>query len=479
MIRSLLLGLLLASAMSGSDALLAETSRPDRPNFLVILCDDLGYGDLGCYGHPRIRTPHLDRLAGQGIRLTSCYSAAPVCSPSRAGLLTGRNPNRFGVYDWIPGRSPMHMGRDEITVAKLLRRAGYATCQVGKWHCNGMFNSPEQPQPGDHGFDHWFSTQNNAGPSHHNPANFVRNGTRVGKTEGYSCQIVTDEAIEWLRNRPAGRPFFQFVCFHEPHEPIASPPELVADYEDVPHNRALYYANVANIDAAVGRLMAALEALKVADNTLVLFTSDNGPETLNRYPNAKRCYGSPGPLRGMKLHLYDGGIRVPGILRWPGHARAGSESDQPVSLVDLLPTFCELANVPVPDDRRLDGTSLLPVLEGRPVQRDKPLFWLYLRSLTAPKLALRDGDWKLCAHWDLKPETIDRGAPQPETMQAFKRAQLTTFELYNLAEDIGEKNDLADREPQRVQRMAGQLRQLLTEIQQQCPTWPAPGGAGT
>ncbi|MAF09634.1 arylsulfatase, partial [Candidatus Poribacteria bacterium] len=145
----------------------------DRPNFVVFLCDDLGYGDLACYGHRAIRTPNLDALADEGVRLTDCYAAAPVCSPARAGLMTGRTPNRCGIYNWIPAGSPMHLQASETTVAGLLRDAGYATAVAGKWHLNGKFNSPDQPQPGDHGFDHWFATQNNAVPSHKDPINFV------------------------------------------------------------------------------------------------------------------------------------------------------------------------------------------------------------------------------------------------------------------------------------------------------------------
>src|SRR5688572_14900818 len=309
----------------------------ERPNFLVILCDDLGYGDLGCFGHKSIKTPHLDKLASQGIRFTDFYAAAPVCSASRAGLMTGRTPSRIGVYDWIPQGHPMHLTRDEVTIATILAQAGYSTCHVGKWHLNGRFNQPDQPQPGDHGFDHWMSTQNNAGPSHENPENFVRNGERIGPQQGFSCQIVADEAIGWLKaGRDANKPFFQFVCFHEPHEPIASPADLVEQYlplakspiEDTRgkpgtsantdhdaqrdnQGRALFYANVANVDRAVGRILAALDELKLAQNTLVFFSSDNGPETLNRYETGWRSHGSPGPLRGMKLHCYDGGIRVP------------------------------------------------------------------------------------------------------------------------------------------------------------------------
>ncbi len=450
----------------------AGHGRP-RTNFLVILCDDLGYGDLACFGHPVIKTPTLDRLAAEGIRLTSCYAAAPVCSPSRSGLLTGRNPNRFGVYDWIPARHPMHLGRGEITIAQLLQQAGYATGHFGKWHCNGQFNAPTQPQPGDQGFDHWFSTQNNAAPSHLNPVNFVRNGEPVGRTNGYSCQVVADEVIDWLRTkRSADRPFFAFVCFHETHEPIASPPELAAQYPNARNaNEALYFANVANVDRAVARLLKALDDLGAADNTFVLFTSDNGPETLRRYgePGA-RCYGSPGPLRGMKLHIYDGGIRVPGIIRWPGHTRAGQVTDEPVCSVDLLPTFCEIAGIAPPSDRAIDGASLLPVLEGRPIRRTTPLFWFYCLALGRPKAALRDGDWKLVAHWDLEPLT---DGITPETVRAIKRARLIDFELYNLRDDIGEKQDLARQQPQRVEAMAATLRGLFRQVQAECPLWPA------
>ncbi|MGH7128125.1 MAG: sulfatase-like hydrolase/transferase, partial [Planctomycetaceae bacterium] len=222
-----------------------RTTDPPRPNFVIVLADDLGYGDLACYGHERIETPHLDAFAKQGLRLTSCYAAHPNCSPSRTGLMTGRTPFRVGVFNWIPMHSPMHVPKEEITIATLLRQAGYDTCHSGKWHMNGQFNRPGQPQPPDHGFNHWFSTQNNALPNHHNPENFVRNGKPAGKIEGYSAQIVADEAIRWLTGlRDKDKPFFLFVCFHEPHEPIASPAELAATYSNAEHpNQALYYAN--------------------------------------------------------------------------------------------------------------------------------------------------------------------------------------------------------------------------------------------
>jgi arylsulfatase A len=452
-------------------ALALGASAAERPNFLVMLCDDLGYGDVGCFGSPTIATPHLDRLAAQGMKLTDCYASAPVCSPSRAGLLTGRTPNRLGIYDWIPGGHAMHMKKEERTIATLLRGAGYATCHSGKWHCNGKFNSPAQPQPGDHGFDHWFSTQNNAAPSHANPRNFVRNGRNAGQQKGYACQIVADEASRWLKARDANKPFFLFVCFHEPHEPIASPPDMVAKYPDAKkRGEALYYANVSNMDRAVGSLMKTLDDLKLVENTLVFFTSDNGPETLNRYGGAWRSHGSPGPLRGMKLHIYDGGIRVPGILRWPGHTKPGQVVDTPVSAVDLLPTFCELAGAAPPTDRALDGASLLPLFSGKPIKRTKPLFWDYYRAFGSSKVAIRDGDWKMVAHWDgpkLSPGASFRG----NDIKIIKEAKLVNFELYNLRGDRGEKRDLAKDEPARLKAMSKTLVALYEEVQREGPAW--------
>jgi arylsulfatase A len=476
----------------------------ERPNFLIILCDDLGYGDLGCFGHPVIKTPHLDGLARQGMRLTDCYSAAPVCSSSRAGLMTGRTPSRIGIYDWIPAGHPMHLKRDEITIATLLKNAGYATCHVGKWHLNGKFNQPAQPQPGDHGFDHWMSTQNNAGPSHENPANFVRNGERVGVQQGFSCQIVADEAIIWLQEkRDKEKPFFQFVCFHEPHEPIASPAELVEEYMPLARRpiddtrgppggsantdpdperdnlgRAMFYANVANMDRAVGRILAALEELKLADDTLVFFSSDNGPETLNRYPTGWHSHGSPGPLRGMKLHCYDGGIRVPGILRWPARIKPGQTVREPVCSLDLLPTFCELSGIEPPADRALDGTSIAPLLEGKTIERQTPLFWHYYRSLTGPKAALRDGDWMVLGAWQdaaLPPGVVVKG-----DVELIKSRKLARFELYNVTSDVGQRTDLAAREPERLEALSAKLMAKYEEIQAAAPLWsdlPEPGAA--
>ncbi|MGV2334603.1 MAG UNVERIFIED_CONTAM: sulfatase-like hydrolase/transferase [Planctomycetaceae bacterium] len=231
MLRAAICCLLIPCSLFTSCALLRAADP--RPSIVVILCDDLGAGDLSCQGHPVIRTENLDRLAAEGIRFTNFYSAAPVCSPSRTGLLTGRSPNRAGIYDWIPAvgdrparkaegggrtdaRDQVHLRRGEVTLPAILKAAGYDTCLSGKWHCNSRFNSPDQPQPGDFGFDHWFATQNNAGPSHHNPTNFVRNGKPAGPLEGYSCGLVVDEVVQWLKNRntsPETSPFSPTLHF--------------------------------------------------------------------------------------------------------------------------------------------------------------------------------------------------------------------------------------------------------------------------
>lgn len=452
MFRSLAIcGVFLLCALQG---LAAEVSKT---NFVIILADDLGYGDLGCFGHPQIKTPNLDQLAREGWRLTDCYAAAPVCSPSRAGMLTGRIPNRMGIYDWIPRESPMHLKSGEVTIASLLKKAGYRTCHVGKWHCNGLFNSPEQPQPSDHGFNYWFSTQNNAIPTHQNPTNFVRNGKRIGPIDDYSSQIIVDEAIHWLNEQDKSQPFLLLVWFHSPHEKVATATSFVEQYSTVAKTgqQANYFGNVTQLDHEVGRLLATLNDSHLTENTFVYFSSDNGPETLNRYQGGDASYGSPGPLRGMKLHMYEGGIRVPGILRWPGHTKPGQTVSEPIASYDLLPTICAISGIEPPKDRALDGASLMPLFDGGALARTKPLYWQYDRAIGGPnRVAMRDGDWKLLANDDL-----------------------SKFELFHLREDAAEMRDLSEQQPARVADLSAKLKRLHSEIKAEAPRWPA--GPGT
>ena len=463
-ILPLLVSLLLAACPGGA---------ADRPSFVIILADDLGWGDLASYGHPTIRTPNIDRLAAEGVRFTNGYAAAPVCSPARAGLLTGRIPSRTGIYDWIPPGSDVHLTLDETSMATLLRQAGYDTCFVGKWHLNGGLDT-DQPQPDDHGFDHWFATAGFAMPTHLDPFNFSRNGSEAGPLDGYACQLVTDEAVRWLdgRDDPA-QPFLLVLSYHEPHEAIASPPALVDSYPATQNrNEAEYFANVTHLDAAVGRFMDALASREFGDDTLILFTSDNGPEMVNRHPQAQRSYGSAGPFKGRKLQLWEGGIRVPFIISWPGHLDAGAVSEEPVSAIDVLPTLCELAGVQIPDSIALDGTSLAPAFGGNHIRRSTPLFWHHYKSWGGPKAVLRDGRWKLVGYWD-GPEILrkDSATMRPGDQALIRSAKLIRFELFDLETDPGERRDVASEHPEIVTALRDQMQRLYGEIQHQDTNW--------
>lgn len=436
-----------AACVLGAGA--ARSAEPTWPNIVIFLADDLGYGDLACYGNSIIKTPQLDKFARQGLRLTQCYAACPVCSPSRSAILTGRTPYRNGVFTWIPAGSDIHLRKSEITAPKLLHANGYATCHSGKWHLNGKFNAPDQPQPNDHGYDWWLATQNNAGPSHKNPNNFVRNGKEVGPLSGFSAPLVVGEAIQWLKKeRAPTKPFFLTVWTHEPHLPIESDPGFRALYPDLEKSdpdRAQHHGNVSQLDHAFGTLMQTLDELRLADNTVVIFTSDNGPEGNGL---KGRTRGSTGGLRGRKRDVYEGGIRVPGMIRWPGHIQAGAVSAQPVIGSDYFPTALALAGVAAPADRPLDGTSLLPLFEGKPLERKTPMYWRYHDARGGPKIAMRRGDWKILAD-----------------------IELTKFEMYNLLNDSKEATDLCNKEPERCAELKAALLTLNAEIEKEGPGW--------
>jgi arylsulfatase A len=445
------------------------------PNIALIVTDDLGYGDLGCYGHPLIQTPTIDRLAAEGARFTDFYSPSPVCSPARAGLLTARIPSRIGIWDWIPPGRGVYLPTEESTVATLLREDGFQTCLFGKWHLNGGLGL-DQPQPDAHGFDYRFATTGFALPSHQNPANFYRNGVGTGPLEGYACQLLVSDAIRWLdERRDPGRPFFHFISTHEPHEVIASPPEVVAQYPGVTNpNEALYLANVTNLDLALGRYLDALDARGLTESTVVVFMSDNGPEILDRHPQASRSYGSAGPLRGRKLQLWEGGIRVPGIVRWPGRVPAGTVISQPAGGIDLLPTLCEIGGVKLPKTpASLDGVSLVPALDGQPIEREIPLFWHYYQAWRGPRAALRIGDWKLVGFWD-GPDLLhpDSSTLRPGDLDLIRTSRLVSFELYNLERDVAETTDLSSEEPVRLREMTEIMKRMHREVQQQGRAWP-------
>ncbi len=383
-LRVVLLALLLMPCISLSAA--------KRPNVVMLLADDLGWKDIGCYGGP-VKTPTLDRLAAGGVRFTDFYSGAAVCSPSRATLLTGRQHLRAGIYSWIhDSEQNSHLLQREVTLAEVLKSNGYETVHLGKWHL-GMPTpqKPNKPTPADHGFDYWFATANNAHPSHKDPVNFIRNGTPVGKTDGYSCQVVVDEAISWLdEKRDPDKPFFLNVWFHEPHAPIAAPDEIVSRYGNLNDPAAIYSGTIDNTDRAIARLLEKLKQVDSPENTLIIYSSDNGSYRADRV----------GHLRGIKGSNYEGGIRVPGIFYWPGTIAGGRVEHEPAGLVDLLPTICGLLGIDKPQNVHLDGSDLSPLLTGRQDEfvRHQPLFWLLPAS--GPAVAIRDGRYSLVAHRD-------------------------------------------------------------------------------
>lgn len=439
----------------------------DRPNFLLILLDDAGWTDVGCYGS-KIQTPNIDRLAAQGMRFTDCHSAAPNCSPSRAGLLTGRTPSRVGVYSYIPDDHVMHLRGEEVTLAELLKAEGYHTGHFGKWHLSRLISS--QPGPHEQGFDYSLGTDNNASPSHLNPTNFVRNGERIGPTDGYSCQIVVDETISWLEQIGAAKRenrFFACVWFHEPHERIASPPNLVAKYRhlfpELTEKEATYHANIDNVDRAVGRLVEKLEQLGIGGETLVFLTSDNGP--LSRFSRAG--------LRGRKSNVWEGGHRVPGIFRWPDKIRGGSECSVPISGIDYLPTVCDIVRLAPPTDRHIDGQSLLPLLleSTDELQRETPLYWFFYRL--NPALAMREGAWSLIAN------TNDAHRPKAhplvrEDMTKIRSSQPIDFQLFNLESDLLQAHDVSAANPEIYSRLKSRLAALHAEVVKEGHQWDVP-----
>ena len=351
-----------------------------QPNILVIYVDDLGYGDLGSYGHPVIQTPHLDALAADGLTLTQYYAPSPLCSPSRAALLTGRHPYRTGIRSWIPEGSGVYLRAEERTLAEVLGDAGYATALVGKWHLNSDLGNTE-PQPTDQGFDYFFGHNAFQIPTSLNPTNLFRGKTPAGPQAGYIAALYVDDAVRWLRQHDQAQPFFLMFNMAEPHTTFENPPEFNALYADytrgeivpipsggdappmetlIPRGPGEYYANVTYMDHQIGRLLDALVDLGVDDDTVIVFASDNGPVTENwRTWWEVNAHGSTGGFRGRKHRVYEGGIRVPAIVRYPGVTEPGSRSDALVIGTDLFTTLVGIADAELPSDRAIEFRRVL------------------------------------------------------------------------------------------------------------------------
>ena len=434
----------------------AITSDAKQPNIVVFLADDMGWGDSSTYGNKIIKTPNLDKLAAQGMKFTQGYSACGVCSPSRSAILTGRTPYRNGVWRHLSGNHEAHLRTSEITYPELLKGIGYQTCHVGKWHLlsKQQFDNPKYPMPDQHGYDYWMATQNNAIPSHKNPNNFIRNGEPVGETDSYSAPFVADEAINWLTKvRDPAKPFVLSVWVHEPHKPIATDIKFSDKYEGQSKRDKTYFGNISQLDYALGKVMEALDTQGVADNTLFIFSSDNGP--------VPSVGGSSGGLRGNKRNDFEGGVRVPFVARWPGHIKPGSVNDTPVIGSDIFSTVLDIVNIPLPTDRTIDGASLLSVFEGKPADRKVPMFWRTHVSGAQDRVALRVGDWKIVGN-----------------------DTLTEFMLFDVQNDWQEKNDLSKKQPEKFAEMKQILLKTWADIVEEGPNewWenertPAKGGA--
>ena len=438
-------------------------SEKTRPNVVVLLADDLGYKDIGCYDGP-VKTPTLDTLAASGTRFSDFYSGCAVCSPSRATLLTGRHHIRAGVYSWIADSSQRsHLLEREVTLPEILKKAGYATAHVGKWHLGLPTARYAMPTPDQHGFDYWFATWNNASPSHRNPKNFIRNGKPVGERKGYSCQLVVDEAITWLeKHRDPDVPFYLNVWFHEPHAPIAAPDDIVSDYGKLSDKAAVYSGTIDNTDRAIARLVKKLHQIAPPADTLIIYASDNGSYRNDRTGN----------LRGSRGQNWEGGIRVPGIFYWPGRIKAGALASEPAGVVDILPTVCGLLGLEKPDGVHLDGSDLSAILTGRPQQfsRHQPLFWHLQKS--RPIVAMRDGDYSLVA--DPAYELSTSNMFREEWIPTIKSGSYTNYRLFNLRKDPGQQNDIASEHPQLLAKMKKELLAINASIMADGADWHLP-----
>jgi len=400
-------------------------TRPERsrgnvtgsPNIVLIVSDDQGYADSSCYEHPKeVSTPNIDRLAAEGVRLTNGYASAYVCAPTRAGLLTGRYQQRFGFY--TGGDSRVGLPISEVTVADLLKKQGYATAVIGKWHV-GI--EPEY-HPLKRGFDEFYGFLGHGAHDYFklqitNEYNSIyRNDKRINDT-GYLTDNLARESVSFIE-RHQKRPFFLYLPFNAVHWPLQALEKYIKRFNTGDENRDIYLAMLTSMDEAIGQVLDALKRTGVDDNTLLIFFSDNG--------GARKNFANNGILRDYKQSVYEGGIRVPFIVRWPGKLPKGAVCDEPVISLDIVPTICAAVGARLPDDRVYDGKNMLPVLRG---QTKKPLHKILFWDDGVKQWAVREDKWKLL----------------------FNREG--SLELYDLEGDIGEKNNLAKQNPEIVKRL--------------------------
>ncbi len=476
--KTSLIGIAIATTLVGIAACVPACGH-EKPNIVLMMADDLGWGDVGFNGNTTIKTPHLDAMAAAGMRFTRFYAAAPVCSPTRGSVLTGRHPYRYGVFSANVG----HMPPRERTLAELLKEHGYATGHFGKWHLGTLTKTVRDSNrggpkgaahfstPGQNGFETWFSTEAKvptwdpmlrpkgvkrrtwwdpvANPQEADfyGTRYWENGREVSEgLRGDDSRIIMDRVIPFIRRAVERRqPFFAVVWFHAPHLPVVAGPKYTALYADHAKYAQHYFGCITAMDEQVGRLRAELRASGVHENTLLCFCADNGPEG-----KAGSAPGSAGPFRGRKRDLYEGGIRVPALVEWPARVKAGSVTDFPACTSDYLPTILEILGI---GDRRgpepLDGISLLAVLDGKPMARSRPMAFEHGRQI-----ALIDNRYKIIR------EGIRRGGDSDRELDP------TKFALFDLIEDPSERHDLSHKHPEIVRRMVTTLREWRESCRQ-------------
>ena len=417
-----------------------KAAADDRPNVILIYTDDQGSVDVNCYGATDLVTPAMDDLARRGVRFTQFYAAAPVCSPSRAALLTGRVPQRAGV----PGNVSSHKGRSgmpaaQITIAELLRDAGYATGHVGKWH---LGYTPET-MPNGQGFDYSFGHMGGCidnyshffywnGPNRHD---LWEDGAEIWRDGQYFPQLMVQQAHQFIREQRE-RPFFLYWPINLPHYPLQGRDKWREVYADLPAPRRMYAAFLSTMDESIGQLLAVLDELELRERTIVIFQSDHG------HSHEERTFGgggSAGPYRGAKFSLFEGGIRVPAMISWPAHLPQGQVRGQLATACDWLPTIVDLCGL-TPPKHRLDGRSLVSVIESADSPSPHDVFHWQTGNPRKPQWAVRQGDWKLI------------GNPQDTS----RKAELTKDDrlfLTNLSDDVSELKNLAGQHPQVVGRL--------------------------
>ncbi len=453
---------LLVLAAGVTDSLQTRSGEPDtdRPNIVLVMADDQGWGEMGYNGHPDLETPHFDAAATAGLRFDRFYAAAPVCSPTRCSVLTGRHPNRFGCFEWGHTLRP-----EETTIAEALKTAGYETGHFGKWHV-GPARRGSPINPGASGFDVWLSAPN----FFDNDPILSRQGEAV-QMHGESSMITVEAALEFVREHAAAsRPFFAVVWFGSPHVPHEALPEDRARYGDHPENVQHFYGEITAMDRAFGRLRRALDELGIRENTILWYNSDNGglPEI-----------GATGG-RGHKGDVYEGGLRVPGFVEWPGRISSARTTDVPVVTSDLYPTLLDVVDVEIPGQPPLDGISLVPLLDGAMAARKQPIgFWDYPEAgIPTPSAELmkelleaqRRGDilgdprhLRLDA-WRIGPTRSTDVLPGhaawlvwPWKLHRIERDGDVAIELYHLGDDPFEENDVAAAHPERTEDMRAAL----------------------